>query len=86
MEPSAVRQGEQAAWTAKDEDGGTYAALFNLGEQETLVSVELGLLGMKEAKLYPVRDVWEREDLAPVSGKIEAMVPGHGCRLYKITE
>jgi hypothetical protein len=37
------RDGDRVVWTAKDEDGSIYLALFNLGNEETAVSVDLDL-------------------------------------------
>ncbi|MEI7027261.1 glycoside hydrolase family 27 protein [Paenibacillus sp. y28] len=79
------RQGDRIAWTAKDEDGGTYVALFNTGAAETEVAVELDWLGLGNAKPSAVRDLWNRTDEPELPGtKLAALVPPHGCKLYKV--
>ena len=33
---------------------------------------------------YDVRDLWAREDLGRFNGSMEAVVPDHGVRLFKV--
>jgi hypothetical protein len=73
------RFGPHIAWTAEDEDGSRYLALFNThvipARIETSFS-KLGLSGMQK-----VRDVWKREDQGEAEGSIVVEVPAHGARL-----
>jgi alpha-galactosidase len=64
-------------------NGGTYLDLFNLGADESVLSVELKQLGLNG--IARVRDLWEKKDLSAISLRIEASILPHGCRLYKLS-
>jgi alpha-galactosidase len=74
--------GIDIAWTAVDEDGSRYLALFNLGSLENSLEVGLEQLGL--AGTYQVRDLWQREDLGAVDRSLVMKVPGHGARLVRL--
>ncbi|NOU94552.1 alpha-galactosidase [Paenibacillus sp. LMG 31456] len=78
------RDGDRVAWTAKDEGGDVYLALFNLGSEEISVSVDLDLLELTGS--MELRDLWEQKYLPAVIGRVEAVVPSHGCVLYKLSQ
>lgn len=70
------------AWTAVDEDGSHYLALFNAGSLENSLEVGLGQMGL--AGTYQVRDLWNREELGEVDRSLVMRVPGHGARLLRL--
>jgi hypothetical protein len=77
------RFGPHITWTAQDEDGSHYLAVFNTGV--TAVSMEtsfakLGLTGQQK-----VRDVWQQADLGEFENTLTVQVPPHGARLVKVT-
>ncbi len=76
------RYGLHISWTAEDEDGSTYLAVFNTGS--TAVRIEtpfkkLGLYGQVN-----VHDLWSREALGNYEQSCVALVPPHGARLLKL--
>lgn len=77
------RTGEQAAWTSTDEDGSTYAALFNLSEKIREISVGLEELGLSGN--YCVRDLWAGKDRGETDAGVKAKVNPHGAMLFKLT-
>jgi hypothetical protein len=73
----------QQTWYAKNADGSTTVALFNLADTPATVTGgfdELGVTGKAT-----VRDVWANQNTSNVSGQVSAALPAHGSRLYKIT-
>jgi hypothetical protein len=50
------------------------------GASITVSLAELGLTGRSG-----VRDLWTHQDLAPVAGKLVALVPWHGAKLYRLS-
>lgn len=74
---------EQITWFAPMQNGeGYYIALFNAGEADSVVTVDLNNLGISVSKAY---EIWTKEESA-VSGKISASVAPHGVKLYKLTK
>ena len=72
------------AWSSRDdEDGSIYLALFNTWHVPSRMEVDLETYGMKGT--YAVRDLWLRTDLPPVRGCLQAALPAHGSRLYRLT-
>ncbi|OMF35986.1 alpha-galactosidase [Paenibacillus sp. FSL H8-0548] len=76
------REQERIAWTAQDEAGATYAALFNAGEQIDTVTVTLEQLGLSAAP--QVRNLWAREDLGALNELSFTLAP-HSSILLKLT-
>ncbi|WP_404476408.1 glycoside hydrolase family 27 protein [Novosphingobium sp. BL-52-GroH] len=73
----------ERAWTASSEDGRhRYLALFNLTEQPREVSFPLATLGIGSA--VAVRDLWLREDLRPVQGRLSAHLAPHASALFRL--
>ncbi len=78
------RRDSAVAWVADaPEPGGTYLALFNTGDSDAEVTVELAELGV--AGRAHVRDLWRRADLGPAAGRFARPLPAHGSGLYCIT-
>jgi alpha-galactosidase len=75
---------ELIAWTAEDEDGSYYLALFNTGITESKIEVELTQLGLTGT--YKVRDLWEHKDLSEVNDSINCSIASHGARLLKLNK
>jgi len=76
------REEDKIVWTAKDEQENTYVALFNAGEESALVEanlVDLGIKGKTNA-----RDVWKKQSIGEVEGKISYHLPPHGSILIKL--
>lgn len=73
------RSREQAVWLSYDEDGGQYAALFNLSSDPRTVALDLSALEMPAPSA--ARDLWAHTE-QPVSGVLSADLPPHGAALY----
>lgn len=70
-------------WTAKDEDGSTYVALFNLGNIPVHVECTLQTLGLTGR--FSVRNLWDRSDCGETDWGVDGVVPTHGVQLFKLT-
>jgi hypothetical protein len=77
-----VRRGPAIAWVSDAPDGATNVALFNVGESSTKVEATWGELGIVGRQM--VRDLWERNDLAPAESIVGAQLPPHGSVLLKL--
>ncbi len=76
----AVRtSGRQEVWVKRLSDGSVALALFNRGDQPTMMTVSPPDAGF--ARFTKLRDVWARSDLAPSS--LEFTVPAHGTVLLR---
>jgi hypothetical protein len=77
------REGGRIVWTARNQSGAVYVALFNVGDEPSTVSAawtDLGLTGPRT-----VRDLWKREDAGRAEGSVERRVPPHGAALLKLS-
>lgn len=72
------------SWTAIDEDGSVYLALFNTGYQQSRLETQLTKIDLSGN--YLIRDLWKREDLGYTETSVIADVPSHGARLFKLTK
>lgn len=65
-----------------------YAALFNLSDEESEVSVSLrDIPSAQTEKTYAVRDLWNKNDLFPLSGDAvySVILPAHGCTVISLS-
>ena len=77
-----VKLPEAEVYTKPLEDGTIAVGLFNLGEEETIVSVRWSDLGLSGGQ--PVRDLWRQQDLGVKADGFDAKVARHGCVLIKV--
>lgn len=75
---------QHIAWTAVDEEGDYYLALFNTGVKESRMEVQLSQMGLTGN--WVLRDLWEHTAMGEVSESVTAIVPSHGVRLFKLTD
>jgi alpha-galactosidase len=76
------REGNHIVWTTSDEENRLYAALFNTGETEEIVSVTLDQLGLnRSVKVY---DLWNKSSLGTVNSQCDISVPSHGAVLVRL--
>ena len=81
-----MRDKEQAIWFSKDtEEEAYYLAVFNLGDQERAIKVDLQELDLDCSKGYKLDELWTNEILEANDRYIEVNVPVHGAKLYKVT-
>lgn len=76
------RKDEKVAWTAKDSEGNTVVALFNLNNEEAGVSLSLDELELEGT--FKVRNIWERTECGEVTKEISYKLPAHGALFLKI--
>ncbi|GAA1162750.1 hypothetical protein GCM10009630_71190 [Kribbella jejuensis] len=72
----------QQTWYAKNADGSTTVALFNLADSPATVTGDFAQLGIDGKST--VRDIWADRNTRDVSGQVSAALPAHGSKLYKI--
>lgn len=72
------RDEREAVWMSDDPDGGRYLALFNLSEEERVLTAGL-------ARGTRVRDLWRQENLGVMEPCVSARLRPHACALYRLT-
>src|SRR3984893_1471366 len=77
-----IRGGDTPVWMMKLDDGTVYVALFNMDAIPVPLQVGWRDLGFTAA--HRIHDVWNDYDLWPNGQGLEALVPGHGTRLFRI--
>lgn len=77
------RWGHDIAWTAEDEDGSKYIALFNTAVTHKNVQVHLDSFSLQGK--YVVRDLWKKKDICETDNSFTVEVASHGARLFKLT-
>jgi hypothetical protein len=75
---------QHIVWTAEDEDGDYYVAMFNTYSQESKMQVLLKQLGLRGK--YLVRDLWACKNLCETDEYLKEVVPPHGTMLFKLTK
>jgi hypothetical protein len=76
------RREESVAWTARNDNGDYYLAVFNTSTEAKVIETKLS--EMELSGRHSLRDLWEHRDLGVVDDVVSAEVPGHGVRLYRI--
>ncbi len=78
-----LRHGDQVAWSAKSSDSeDRYLALFNLGDADQPLEVDLARLGA--GTRFDILDLWQRSELGIVQGELSQQIPAHGAKLYRL--
>ena len=77
-----VRGDDTPVWMMKTDDGTVYLALYNMDAIALPVKVRWRDLGFTAG--HRIHDVWNGNDLAPEGLGFEAIVAGHGTRLFRI--
>jgi alpha-galactosidase len=78
-----IQKEDTVVWMASaPEHGGDYVAIFNLSDAPLSFNYSWPDLGLQLGH-HPVRDLWLREDLGRLD-HIEATVPPHAAKLYKV--
>ena len=82
-----LRTDKEVVWKNKDSASGRLCvALFNTDDEDALLSVRLDELeeeypAGEEKVLY---ELWDKQEASTVSGRIEARVPAHGVKVYRV--
>ena len=85
-----LRTEKKAVWKNEDiASGRLCAALSNLSDEEAVLSVMLDELvespGEADGAEKMLYELWTKEESRTVSGRIEASVPAHGVRVYRVS-
>ena len=85
--PHQIRKSEnEAIWTAYNaETNERYVALFNLADEEKKLEVSLEEIDDLPEKVNTF-ELWTKEREQRRGGKIEEMIPAHGCKVYQIQD
>jgi alpha-galactosidase len=76
-------EGPLEIWARTLADGGHAVGLFNRGESELKITLDLKMLGITSSAR--LRNLWEHHDLGMVNGSYTAVVPKHGVVLLKVS-
>lgn len=77
------QNGEHIAWIAKSTTSDDqYLALFNIGDEPSVVEVDLSLLGNSVS--YNARDLWSKTDVGSVQGKWSQQIAPHAAAFYRL--
>ena len=77
-----IRGDDTQVWMMKLDDGNVYVALYNLNAMPVPVTVRWRDLGFIAARR--IHDVWNGNDVRPNGPTLQALVPGHGTRLFRV--
>ena len=79
-----LNAGGSVVWTAEAPGSkARYVALFNISDEEMLVRIDLGVVGVKGA--VGVRDIWARKDDGVSEHSLQRRLPAHGAGLYRLS-
>jgi hypothetical protein len=73
---------EHVLWTAMDAKGGQYVALFNAGEQDSTVCLQLS--DVECAGISRAKELWSGEECA-VTDALTVTLPKHGAKAYRLS-
>ena len=82
------RMDDNVVWTAKNDLGYTYIALFNLTDETAIVSTSLTELKLSRDcninKTFNLHDLWKHKDLGIVVDEISSEIEPHACKFFVI--
>ena len=82
-----LRTDKEVVWKNKDSVSGRLCvALFNTGDEDTVLSIGLDELeeGYQAGEEKVLDELWDKQEMSTVSGKIETEVPAHGVKVYRV--
>lgn len=81
-----LRNEQFAVWSNTNcKTGERCIALFNLGDQEQEIRFSLEeLFAEEELPVCELTELWDKERQQVSDGVIRAVLPAHGCRVYKV--
>ena len=71
-------------WYGQMKDGSWVIGLFNRDQAAATRSLELSKIGLTGT--WMAHDMWKHVDEGPVTDKVEALIPMHGCKIIKLTK
>lgn len=79
------RTESEAIWLNQDEISGEKAfALFNLSDEERVITVTLDELGLEERKEITLHDLWNDTQCKSSGSTIAMNVPPHGVKAFTL--
>lgn len=78
------REDDRTVWTSSGKNGEIYAALFNLRDEESEVSVTLEQLGIQSP--VQARDLWAKADAGTAESIVSSVIAPHGSALLKLSK
>ncbi|MBQ6787323.1 MAG: glycoside hydrolase family 27 protein [Lachnospiraceae bacterium] len=82
-----VRNDKVAVWKNKNsKTGELHVALFNLSDADDTISITLEELEeeLDEQTAYTLHEIWDKTETKTIDGRITAVVPAHGVKVYSI--
>lgn len=82
-----IRTDKKVIWKNKDKSSGKVCvALFNISDEDALISVNLTELeeGYEAGENKNLYELWDKQKVTVVDGRIEADVPAHGVKVYRV--
>lgn len=82
-----IRTDKKVIWKNKDKSSGKVCvALFNISDEDALVSVNLTDLeeGYEAGESKNLYELWDKQKGSTVDGRLEADVPAHGVKVYRV--
>jgi alpha-galactosidase len=76
-------EGPLEIWAKPLADGSRAVGLFNRGESELKITLDLNMLGFTGPRR--LRNMWEHQDLGSLSGSYTASVPKHGVVMLRVS-
>ena len=82
-----VRNDKVAVWKNKNsKTGELHVALFNQSDADDTISITLEELEeeLDEQTAYTLHEIWDKTETKTIDGRITAVVPAHGVKVYSI--
>ena len=82
-----LRTDKEVVWKNKDSVSSRLCvALFNTGDEDTVLSIGLDELeeGYQAGEEKVLYELWDKQEMSTVSGRIETEVPAHGVKVYRV--
>jgi hypothetical protein len=76
------RDRDKVVWAAKGDNGDTYVALFNIGDETDMIEVQWEQLNISDTQF--VRDVWQRRDIGICHKGISQVLQPHSVKLLRL--
>lgn len=73
-------------WVGQMPDGSWVVGLFNREDEPATMNIRFKReLGLEDAEVSDVYDMWAHSSVGPQTGNFTSSVSAHGCRIFKIT-
>jgi len=84
IQGSKIRDdGDYEVWVKPLSNGDKAVLFFNRSQSSTTMNLNISDLGLNDASVYIVRDLWEHSESA-TTNLISAVVPSHGAAMFRV--